>query len=184
VKVTKNCAHCGTEFSAKNKKQACCSPKCGWAHKKIHGQINTPEYVSWRHMKQRCSNPKRLDYTYYGARGITVCERWHLFANFIDDMGLRPTIDHSLDRIDHNGNYELSNCRWATKLEQARNKRNTYTAEQDQKIREAVALGYNFPQIAKYVGKPERSVMARTYRIGLKSGTPPIPKKITSRSVA
>lgn len=139
---------------------------------KIHGQSNSPEYVSWRHMKQRCSNPKRPDYIYYGARGITVCERWNKFANFIADMGLRPTIDHSLDRIDHNGNYELSNCRWATKIEQNRNKRNTYTAADDRKIREGVARGLNFKQVAKLVGKSHSGVTMRAYRIGVSSGQP------------
>lgn len=148
-----------------------------------HGQSNSPEYVSWRHMKQRCCNPKRRDYAYYGARGITVCERWQTFDNFLADMGLRPTIKYSLDRIDHEGNYEPTNCRWATKLEQNRNKRGVYTPEEDQKIREAVALGLNFRQMAEYVGKPRSSVEARTYRIGLKSGTPPC-QKITDRNAA
>lgn len=135
-------------------------------------------------MKQRCSNPKRRDYAYYGAKGISVCERWQLFANFIEDMGLRPSSNHTLDRIDFKGNYEPGNCRWASKADQNRNKSNVYTAEEDQKIREAIALGYNFRQMAEYVGKPRGSVQARTYYIGLKSGTPPIPKKITDRSVA
>jgi hypothetical protein len=134
-------------------------------------------------MKQRCSNPKRRDYQWYGARGIKVCERWQLFANFIEDMGLRPTIKHSLDRIDNTGNYEPGNCKWSTRLEQGRNRRGVYTPEEDQKIREAVELGLNFREMAEYVGKPRSSVEARTYRIGLKSGTPPI-QKITDRDAA
>ena len=75
-------------------------------------------------MKQRCSDPGHIEYHRYGARGIRMCERWrNSFEAFLDDMGLRPK-GCSIDRIDVNGNYELSNCRWATPKEQSRNKRN------------------------------------------------------------
>jgi len=76
-------------------------------------------------MRRRCSNRKAEDYHYYGGRGITVCERWMTsFENFLADMGERPE-GKTLDRIDNDGNYEPSNCRWATWAEQASNKRNT-----------------------------------------------------------
>lgn len=85
-----------------------------------HGMADTPEYTIWHLMHQRCRDPARRN---YGERGITVCERWSDFANFYADMGTRPSADHSIDRINVNGNYEPGNCRWATKKEQSRNQR-------------------------------------------------------------
>lgn len=79
-------------------------------------------YSSWEAMTSRCNNPNHISYKDYGGRGITICERWSEFDNFLWDMGERP-IGKTLDRIDVNGNYEPSNCRWATPLEQNQNKR-------------------------------------------------------------
>ncbi len=89
---------------------------------KIHNKSGTSTYNIWKGMKFRCSSAKNKDYKYYGARGIKVCDRWQKFSNFCQDMGERPP-GYSLDRIDFNGNYEPSNCRWATATEQNRNKR-------------------------------------------------------------
>jgi len=83
----------------------------------------TPEYRSWQMMKNRCHNPKARDYAYYGGRGISVCKKWReSFAAFLQNMGRRPSDKHTLDRINTNKNYTPSNCRWATRETQARNR--------------------------------------------------------------
>lgn len=91
---------------------------------KTHGMSGTPEYRAWSKMKIRCYSESYNEYHYYGGRGITVCDRWlESFKNFIEDMGTRPSINHSLDRINVDGNYNKENCRWADKSVQAFNKR-------------------------------------------------------------
>lgn len=86
--------------------------------------IRTPEYRSWESMKARCRNPNYSNYKYYGGRGISYCKEWEVFQNFLDSMGKRPSKQHSLERINNNGNYEPSNCKWASKCEQMLNRSN------------------------------------------------------------
>lgn len=148
---------------------------------KRHGMTESILNHAWRRIRMRCNNPNHHAYSRYGGRGIKVCERWNVFENFLADMGPKPSPEYTLERIDNDGDYEPSNCKWATRAEQNRNKSDCYTAELDAKIREAVALGLNFRQMAEFVGKPQGSVTARTYRLGLKSGTPPIPPKPVKR---
>lgn len=88
-----------------------------------HGMVGTKEYRAWGHMWSRCTNPKVKSYRNYGGRGISVCDRWISFRNFFDDMGKSPSAEHSIDRVDNDGDYNPGNCRWATVKEQRRNKR-------------------------------------------------------------
>lgn len=87
-----------------------------------HGMTGTPTMITWEGMIQRCHNPNATKYETYGGRGITVCARWRVFKNFLEDMGLRPA-GTTLDRIDSNGNYEPGNCRWASQKDQTENTR-------------------------------------------------------------
>lgn len=87
-----------------------------------HNMTHSGTYKSWQMMKARCSCPNYTQFKDYGGRGITVCDRWLKFENFLEDMGERPA-GRTLDRINNDGNYEPSNCRWATRAEQNGNKR-------------------------------------------------------------
>jgi len=91
-------------------------------HKK-YIETATKEYRTYSHMKTRCYNPNYDKFHRYGGRGIKVCDRWlESFDNFFADMGLAPSPKHSIDRINNDGNYEPSNCKWSTQSEQTRNK--------------------------------------------------------------
>lgn len=123
---------CGTErnvYACHLRRGQSSSCGCEGARKtadrnRTHGMASTLEYGIWRSMIDRCHNPSNHAYARYGGRGIFVCDRWRdSFENFIADVGKRPTDEHSIDRIKNDRGYEPDNCRWATAIEQARNKR-------------------------------------------------------------
>lgn len=110
---------------------------CGCLQREIIGKLFTKHghnskdgkskvYQAWDDMTQRCTNPNFRQYKDYGGRGIIICERWKKFTNFLRDMGEPTTNKHTLDRINNNGNYCKSNCHWATRKQQQRNKRNNH----------------------------------------------------------
>ena len=88
-----------------------------------HNMSHTLEYYSWCAMKARCQNPDNHKYHIYGARGITLCDRWNDFENFYEDMGPKPGRGYSIERLDNNGNYTPDNCIWATAKVQGQNTR-------------------------------------------------------------
>ena len=132
------CTQCGTAFNASpSDERKFCSQPCYWATLKAagwrppnyrHGLADSETHTIWMGMLRRC-RPGGHSAKNYGDRGIRVCDRWHVFENFLEDMGLRPSRKHSLDRIDVNGNYEPGNVRWATASTQGRNRRNNRILE-------------------------------------------------------
>lgn len=133
------------------------------------------EYIALASAKTRCNNPNGRKYHRYGGRGITICERWmdseRGFENFLRDMGPAPSADHSLDRIDNNGNYDPANCRWATSEEQQSNRENNLRIEHNGETKTmaqwARALGICFgtlhTRIVKLGMSNERALTSQKY---------------------
>ena len=133
------CIGCGVSFWRKGRDRKYCSHICysdnqrGKVKPITHGHAGrkkSPTYLSWRSMKLRCTNPSQPGWARYGGAGITVCARWQTFDNFLADMGERPE-GMTLDRIDSHGNYEPSNCQWATRKTQQQNRDFTVWIEHD-----------------------------------------------------
>ena len=129
------------------------------ASKTTHGQTGTRMYDVWCSMRQRCNDRGHVYYHHYGGRGIKVCERWNDFAVFLADMGERPSVEHSLDREDNDGNYSKANCRWATKKEQARNRRNNRTLTH-------AGRSMTLPEWAEEIGILPSTLRSRFYTYG------------------
>lgn len=138
--------HCNTEDCSETaKRRGMCNPhymKWWYENKREskksiprHGLDTTaPEYRAWVEMKRRCYDTKRPKYMDYGGRGITVCDRWlNSYPNFLEDMRERPSVNHSLNRLDNNGDYSPSNCVWSTDKEQSNNRRTNHLLTLDNK---------------------------------------------------
>ena len=124
-----------------------------------HGLTGTAGWRAWCEMKRRCYNPDCRHFKNYGGRGIKVCERWlESFEHFLEDMGNRPSPEHSIDRHPNNdGDYEKSNCRWATISEQARNRRNNHMVTINGETKPIAAW-------SEIAGISQNSMLRRIYR--------------------
>jgi hypothetical protein len=118
-----------------------------------HGKSNTRIYKSWAHMVARCNNPNDNAYKHYGGRGITVCDEWTTFEGFYKDMGSSYRDGLTIDRINNNGNYEPSNCKWSTYEEQGNNKRNNHIIEYN-------GISKSIAQWEKELGYPKDLISA------------------------
>lgn len=123
----------------------------------LRGCSHTPEYRVWNNLKNRCTNPNVPGYENYGGRGIKVCDEWIEFSNFIRDMGKRPTVNHSIERINNDGDYCKENCKWATKSDQVRNRRSNIIVEYqgEKRILKDLAkeVGLNYQLIQRRMNK-------------------------------
>lgn len=138
------------------------SLSCGCLHKEVvtdHGNSKYIEYRLWQNIHLRCYKKTNNRYHSHGARGIKVCERWHDFENFHADMGDRPSPKHTVERINNDGNYEPSNCKWATYKVQSRNRRSTFYVALD-------GVKKSLAEWAEIMDMPYKLVWERIRRYG------------------
>lgn len=166
------CETCGTVKRVKAYKIGTarfCSRKCQGAPSVKHGEARngkrTPEYSIWQAMIDRCQSPGNPFYADYAGRGITVCDAWRSYENFIHDMGRRPSADLSLERLDNDRGYSPDNCAWRTRTQQQRNKRDnaylTINGETRLRIEWAELMGINHETLRYRLRagwSPERAV--------------------------
>jgi hypothetical protein len=126
-----------------------------------HGKRYTKEYKIWSDLKSRCNNPNHKQYKDYGGRGIIISKEWNNFINFYTDMGDCPT-NHSIDRIDNNLGYNKDNCKWSTKKEQTRNRRNTIIVTYKDETKPLAVfceqLGLNYDTVRQRLFKQKWSI--------------------------
>jgi hypothetical protein len=151
----------------------------------VHGQRKTPEYACWAHMMQRCYDPNDRKFEIYGGRGIVVCDRWHDSANFLADMGKRPSRRHTLGRIDNDGNYEQSNCRWEMPAEQSRNRSTTkLTWAKVHEIRMLSNRGYSQNDLAREFGVTQANIWSVIHHQSWREDITPLPPRNHRRKKA
>lgn len=160
------------------------------SHGHTRGRAPSPEYRSWQSMKARCENPSNNRFSSYAKRGITICQRWASFENFLADMGLKPRPRMTIERLDNNGNYEPGNCVWATYKVQQRNRSNNRVinyAGRDMPLAEAVELAQADGYAINYMAAHNRlrlgwSVVDALTRPMRRSPTRSKPRSSSSRS--
>jgi hypothetical protein len=169
---------CGNVKSISKSKVATGEQKsCGCQqHPKKHGYSKTRVHNIWKRMRQRCNNPNSSNAETHYNRGIKICKSWDKFENFLKDMGQPPTNKHTIERINNDGNYEPENCKWATRREQAYNRRSTrfitFKGKTKPLKKWCIDLGFNFRTIQtrlnQYGWSIEKALTTPTRKINKK----------------